>query len=502
MQQYFQIPSTETTQQKAVVDSVIDQVFNSMGIARTNVVFTDPHWNTAHDAGGTVGDTTEVKFEGSDFIEASVEEERDPMERIARGIGRTEERMVFVDKDIEVTLAPVRTRYNTTVTLRRTSSSRDLLLRWINNLNSLIDMGQQSIMVEAESYYLLPKNAIWVLWECWKASEVRVKRFDTFREFLNNGLDASATEVVDMAGTNKTAISFRCNHTRIEVVLDATEPEWNEEAGVYFAMFVIRFTYQRPEEVVVSYHHIINQTALPEVLRPQIDPPWVSNEEMVERSQYRAGVDQLAYFDRNIEWIRLPYSLLPLEQIQRINYPLRQWEVDVFASDILFQEDNMVNPTLFDLDDLPYVWDEHIAEYIRHCRLIDPTGMTGIIRMRLFSNSVIVDPKNYKWVDGETMNVEFNVDIKRHYFLLESALRDWRSIDLYPLQLYPKAAILLLRWLHPKFNIPPRWEDQDKLTPGDMDEIEDHLREDDGGRGTDKRLFFTVAHTSIITMRG
>lgn len=499
MQQNFQIPSVESTQQKAVVDGVLERVLQMTGIEREQIIFTDPHWNTAHQAGATLGEQTEVKYTGDNLITVSVEEERDEMERIARGVNLYVERKVFLDKDIQVSIAPVRTRYNVTVSLRRVSQSRDLLLKWTNNFNTILDMGQRSFITEAESYYYLPKNAIWVLWECWKASEVRVPRFEKFRDFLNNGLDDSVTELTDIAGTTNKAIAFRANHTRIEVVLDAMEPEWIEEEGVYHAEFVIRFVYQRPEEVRVNYPYIINQTALPDVLLPQIEPPFWSNEELVERSEYQRDLDGLAYFDRDIEWVRLPYSLLPKEQLERTHYPLKQWEVDVFASDVVFAEDNMVNPLVFRTEDLAYAWDPEIVRYLEHCRIIDPTGQSCIIRMRLFGEGAIVDPKRYEWKNGNEFWVNTNINVKHHYFVVESAIRDWRKLDLYPLHLYPKAAILLLRWLHPKFDIPKDWEDQDKLKPGDMDDIEDHIKETDGLE--DNHIFFTVAHTSILTFR-
>ena len=115
----------------------------------------------------------------------------------------------------------------------------------------------------------------------------------------------------------------------------------------------------------------------------------------------------------------------------------------MFGTDVAFGEENMIDPEVCSIDDLPYVWNADVVPYIEHCRTIDPTGQTGIIRMELFENGQIIEPRFYHWENGVFSLRNREVHVEKAYYLTESAIHDWRNLDLWPLHLYPKAAKVL-----------------------------------------------------------
>ncbi|AWN08932.1 hypothetical protein MLDJOKPK_00103 [Salmonella phage SPAsTU] len=494
MQQYFEIPSLDKTMRKAVVDGVVERVLNESGIDRAAVVYMDS-FNTAHQPGSTLGDETPVDYAAPNRVYVEVEEERDEMARINRQVGLAAELPFFHNTDDQVRAAPVRVMYNVTVTFRRVGPSRDELLRWTNRLDSLVDMGRYSTMTESEAYYLIPKPALKLLNECYIAAGTRVPKYDDFKDYLKAHFAPEVFTTGNVAGGQNT-LAVRYSPTRVETVYDVVSPTWDKDENHYEATFVVRFSYQRPEEIVVSYPYIINQTPLPDVWWPQIDPPWVSNEEDVARHQQQANLDGTWWINESHRFIRLPYLLCPYEQFERTHSPLKDKLVTVFGTDVGFGEENMSNPEICNVTDLPYVWNPELIPYIEHCRTIDPTGQTGIIRMELFEEGQIIEPRFYHWEDGVFSLRNRDVKVNKAYFLTESAIADWRGLDLFPLNLYPKAAKVLIEWLFPKWACPDWWWDLPVLPPSVIDDIDKLIP------NPDKRILLTVFNSSIIAIRG
>ncbi|EDI7383710.1 hypothetical protein CGA70_17420 [Salmonella enterica subsp. enterica serovar Mbandaka] len=490
MQQYFEIPSLDKTMRKAVVDGVVERVLNESGIERASVVFTDS-FNTAHQPGSTLGDETPVDYSAPNRVYVEVEEERDERARINRQVGLAAEIPFFHNPEDQVRAAPVRVMYNVTITLRRVGPSRDELLRWANRLDSLIDMGRYSTMTESEAYYLIPKPALKLLNECYIAAGTRVPKYDDFKAYLKAHFTPDVFTTGNVAG-GQNVLAVRYAPTRIETVYDVISPTWDNDENHYETSFVIRFSYQRPEEVVITYPYIINQTPLPDEWWPEIDPPFVSNEEGVQRHQQQKNLDGTWWINESRQFLRLPYLLSPTEQFERTHSPLKAKLLHVFGTDVAFGEENMIDPEVCSIDDLPYVWNADMVPYIEHCRTIDPTGQTGIIRMELFENGQIIEPRFYHWENGVFSLRNREVHVEKAYYLTESAIHDWRNMDLWPLHLYPKAAKVLIEWLFPDLDCPDWWWDKPVLPPSVIDEITKFYR----------RVLLTQFNTTIIAIRG
>ncbi|ANZ48091.1 hypothetical protein ASESINO_78 [Erwinia phage vB_EamM_Asesino] len=495
MQQYFELPSLDATIRKPIVDGVVQRVLNESGIDQASVIFEDEANDTAYQPGSTLGDEVPVDYASPERVYVEVEEERDEYARINRQVGMQAEPYFFENVDDQVRAWPVRTMYNMTITLRRHSASRDELLRWTNRLDSLIDMGRFSIMTEAEAFYYIPRPALHLINACYVAAETRVPKFDDFKAYLKAHFTPDVFVTGNVAGGQE-SLSVRYAPTRLETVYDVQVPAWDKDENRWEASFVIRFSYQRPEEIVVSYPYIINQTPLPEEYWPEIDPPWLSNEEDVQRHAQQRNLDSTWWINETRQLIRLPYLLSPTEQFHRTHSPLKSKLLHVFGTDVVFDADNMVNPHVVNVDDLPYVWNKDLLPYIEHCRAIDPTGQRGVFRTELFEEGQIIEPRFYHWENGTLSLRGRDVKVNKGYYLTESVIYDWRNFDLWPLQLYPKAAKVLIEWLFPNWDVPSWWWDLPKFPPSVDDDIKKLTPT------PDKRILLTIFNTTIFTMRG
>lgn len=493
MQQYFEVSSLDTTVRKAVVDGIVQRVLNESGIEEPDVVYLDA-FNTAHQPDSTLGEETNVEYASTQRVYVEVEEERDEMARINRQLGMGNEIPFFNNPVDQVKAWPIRTNYKVHITLRRNSQSQDELLRWTNRLNSLIDMGRYSLVTEAEAYYFIPKPLLKLLNETYIASETRVPKYASFAEYLKAYVHPSVFVTGNVAG-GQASLAVRFSPTRLEVVYDVTPPTWDKDEKHYEATFTIDFEYQKPEEVGCAYPYIINQTPLPDEYQPEIDPPWMANEESVERSDQQKEFDGTWWDNESRKLIRLPYLLCPAEQFHRVHTPLERIALPIFGTDVCFGEDNMDNPVVCTTDDLPYVWNPVLLPYIEHCRTIDPTGQRGVFRMELFENGILVQPSAYHW-EGNEFSLKHTIDVTKGYFLTERVIYDWRGMDMWPLQRYPKAAELLIKWLFPDWDTPDWWWDLPVLPPNVWDEIEKQTVRPEKG------LFLTVFNTTIIAIRG
>lgn len=493
MQQYFEIPSVDQTIRKSILDGIVYRVLAETGMTAEDVIFGESY-NTAHQVGSTVGEETAVAYDAPERIYVEVEEERDEYSRINRQVGMNVEIPFFNNAVDQVRVSPQLTGYNVTITLKRVAASKDELQRWVNRFDSLIDMGRYSLVTESEAYYLLPKPLLILLNACYVASETRVDTFTSFKDYLMAYFTDDVTTVANDAGKQDT-LSVRFAPTRIELVYNVNQPAWDKDENHYEASFDIHFQHRIPEEVVASYPYIINQTELPPEWWPQIDPPWVSNEERVKRSQTQAGQDSTWWINETRQLIQLPYLLAPLEQYRRLHYNWSDIALPIFGTDVAFGEDNMVSPTVFNIDDLPYVWNEALIPYINHCRRIDPTGMTGVFRFACFEEGLLIEPKLYNWDIDNNFKLNRTMNVRKNYFILETVIRDWRGIDLWPLQLYPKAAEVLIKWLFPEWDTKDEWWDLPKLPPSVIDRIPiDKFK--------DRDYYLTVFNTGILTMKG
>lgn len=490
MLQYFEIPSLDATMRKSMADGIIARVLLESGIDPKKVIYTDELEN-AQQPGATIGDTTDILYASPDLIEVEIVEERDEMERIARGVGLHRERYFFENKPDHVRAWASRVFYNVTVNIKRRSKSRTDLHRWCNRLNSLIDMGRYSTKLESESYFLIPMEALRLLNACYVAAETRVPRHASFKDYLKAYFSDEITVTTDVAG-QKNRLAVRHSPTRVEVVYDVNGPQTGKDENDWSASFSFSYRYQRPEEVLVEHPYILNQTPIAKEYFPQPEPPFLSNEEMVDRGIVQSMQDALAYEGTRPPLLQLPYLLSDEDQYLKLHRVRPAYEVPIFGTDIAFGVENMSNPDVLSLEQVPYTWVEPIREYIKYCRERDKSGQCCIFQYQLYKNTFYIEPTKYRW-DGEWLILEDEIDVTAQYYALEVLRTDWSNFPkqcLSILDKFPGVIDWIIDWLIPG-RVNPR-----PVKPTVPDVI-DHIDKDRPDNG----YWLTIFNTSIIDAR-
>lgn len=492
MLQYFEIPSLDATMRKAMADGIIERVLLESGLDPKKVIYTDDLEN-AQQPGATLGETQDILFSSPDIAEVEIVEERDEMERIARGVGRHRERYFFENKPDRVYGWAERVFYNVTVNITRRARSRSALHQWVNRLNSLIDMGRYSTMMESEAYYLIPMEALRLLNACYVAAETRVPKHESFKDYLKSYFSNEITVTSDVVGKNN-RLAVRHSPTRVEVVYEVTGPTANKEETDWSATLSFTYRYQRPEELAIEHPYILNQTPILKEYFPQPEPPFLSNEEAVERGIYQTQQDALAWEGKAPPLLQLPYLLSPEEQYLKLNRVRPQSEIVVFGTDIAFGEQNMANPAdVLDVDSLPYEWVIDIRRYIDYCRELDPTGACCVFQFQLFKNGYFIEPQHYKW-DRGWLTLKQDIDVTAQYYAIEVFRRDWnnfpaRCIDI--INRFPGVIGWIIEWLIPGLRPVPSVLPPAKDIGNELDKL----------NGQDSGLWLTVFNTSIIDAR-
>ena len=221
MMQYFEVASVDVSLRKAMLDGVVNKLLQESGVSDAEVVFAGDDDDTQAQPESRVGHQQELTFGASNKVYVDFTETRNDDNRHARGVGLNREVPVFYDHKRNIQLQPVMTQYDVEMTLRRNSRSKDKLQRWLNRLNSLLDMGRASTVIDVEAYYFIPMPALELLHACWEAINTMEPQYDTYKDYLKTYLHKSVTVLSAQTGKQK-RLAARFNATRVEVVYDTS----------------------------------------------------------------------------------------------------------------------------------------------------------------------------------------------------------------------------------------------------------------------------------------
>lgn len=500
MMQYFEVPSVDVSLRKAMLDGVVNKLLQESGVRDAEIVFTDDDNDTQAQPDSRVGHQHELTFGASNKVYVEFTETRNDDNRHARGVGLNREVPVFYDHKRDIQLQPVMTQYDVEMTIRRNSRSKDKLQQWLNRLNSLLDMGRASTVIDVESHYYIPMPALELLHAAWEAINTLEVVYPTYKDYLKKYLHKSVTVLSAQTGGQK-RLAARFNATRIEVVYDTSPITKEKQELNHHAELNVRFSYWRPDEMQCYHPVILRQTYIADKWMPQSEPTYLSNDILAEISTTQWCYEELAKWGA----VSLPYwqggakdaitAITPSRP--DANYP-------VWGTEIPFGKDNLKGP-VYILDakkDLPYTWNEDLQIYIDECREKDKTGKGCIINMMIYINRLPVSWDDLVWKGSELWYTK-DVNPDDVFYIVERVVIDWTVIlyeHLLILRDHPEAFDRLINWLCPEMGLPDRlvsgrvdWEDFDKVV--------DKMTGDKARERYSSAGMMTVMNTSIMTFR-
>ena len=468
MMQYFEVSSIDNSLRKAVLDGVVNKLLQESGVTSSEIVYSDDDNDTRAQAGSRIGTDRGVSYGVNGKTMVEFNEERNDDNRHARGIGLNRELPIFWDKATGTQLQPNMTQYDVELTVVRNSPSKDILQRWVNRLNSLLDMGRASTVFDVESFYYIPMPSIELLHAVWTAVNGAGVKYPTFTDYLKAHLHRSVTTTSGQSGGQK-RLAGRINLTRIEVVYDTTSPSRDKNESQFSAQLQVRFSYWRPDEVQCWYPTSIRQTLIAEKWREQPEPTYLSNDELVEMSNVQHSYDELAAWGV----IRLPVWEGGKDTANKVIPNRPNAEAPIWGVDVVFPEpDSSGNNDILGWDDLPITWDDSVQDYIDTCIEKDPSGKNCVINFVIYINGHPCSPDELEWINGRLV-LKINIDIEVTYYLTYRFILDWRQMvydDLLLLRDHADALNKIMDWVmpdKPKPGLLPSgkvdWEDFDKV---------------------------------------
>lgn len=498
MMQYFEVASVDVSLRKALFDGVVNKLLQESGVADAEVVFSDDDNDTQAQPGSRVGEQHELSFGASNKVYVEFTETRHTDNLHARGIGLNREVPVFYDHKRNIQLQPIMTQYDAELTIRRNSRSKDEMQRWLNRLNSLLDMGRASTVVDVESYYFIPMPALELLHASWEAINGLDVQYPTYKDYLKTYLHKSVTVLSAQTGKQK-RLAARFNATRIEVVYD-TSPIVKEKQDLHHsAELTVRFSYWRPDEMQCHHPVVMRQTYIAEKWQPQPEPTYLSNDILAEISETQECYEELAKWGA----VRLPYwQGAAKDALDVVTTPRPEATYPIWGVELPFGGDNLKAPC-YVLDykkDLPYKWGDAIQIYIDDCRAKDPTGKNCLISIVIHVNRAQLGWDKLKWEKDELYFLD-DVNPDDEFYIVDRVTVDWSVIDykdLLVLRDHPDALDRILDWLAPEMEKPDRtvsgrveWEEFDKIV--------DHFTGDKARERFRSSGMITVMNSSIIT---
>lgn len=446
MIQYFEIPSVDEAVKKNMFDAIIARVLLESGISDSEVVYKADDFNSVRQPNSQLGQTTDISFGQSEKVYIEITEEPDESERVSRGVGLDRHLPFFANRKYGIYLTPITRRYDVEIELSRNSASKDRLQRWCNRLNSMLDMGRYSLMTEGEFFYVVPPNALGLLRDCYDTLTKRKKIYDSLAAFLTDGFKDNIFTISNVAGGNK-SLAVRHKPTRVEVVYDIQGPKLDKKELGYEAGLSIRFSYEKPVEVLARHPTILNQSIMPEKWLPDINPPYLGDEYNVPRSQIQQGLDDVANYIEDM--IGLPWLESGEDSFGGITIPDNNNNSPVIGSDVIFEDDNLVNPDVININKLPVTFNKIVIDYINCCIAKDPYGRNCIIKMMFFKDGIYLGPTAGTWDFDGWWTYKGEIEITSRYYYCITIINNWALVtnDMVEcLRKHPAFVKLIFEW--------------------------------------------------------
>lgn len=446
MLQYFEIPSIDATVRKNIIDAIVEKVLINSGVKESELLYLDEDINTSRQPGTQLGEVSNFSYGQGERTLVEVTEEPDEMERVVRGVGLNRQVPFFHDKKFNVRVAPIMRRHDVEVTITRNSPSKEKLQRWCNRINSLIDMGQYTLITDAEFFYIIPTEALALLKDCHTALSQRLDNPPTLGDYLKDGFLAAVTKTTNVAGS-KASLAVRHTATRIEVIYDLDGPKKEKQEVGYSAVLRINFSYEKPMEVCARHPVALNQSMIDSKWLPTFEPPYLSNEVGVSKSDIQHALDYVANYYHNT--LKLPWLLTGEENYLAIQVPNRDSTTVIFGSDIIFGEDNMFKPDVVGLVDLPFELNQAILDYIFDCIAKDPHGKNCIFQIRFYKDGIPFPLEAGSWDSEGYWTFDGDIELSSNYYYTITFLNNWRYLDtdmLHILRHHPKVVKIIFEW--------------------------------------------------------
>lgn len=445
------IPNSDYTVARNAVMSVVQDLkaYTYMG-DDVNIMFPNDS-ELIPTKGSSIHDKSrKVEYLTKKVLHLEVQEDTDPEYMLNVHTTVNNNAPVFQDLEAELTVTPIYFKHSVTLTVKFRSDSRMEVVNWRNGIKTrLASGGQFGLLHTLQFNYGVPEGILSFIKEIHDIKERNYPTGENFKDYYTRLSSKRLTAVHDPSGAFR-SLALQESQTRVLGIYEFTDipekPQKDVDSATYTAEFIYKFSYSKPEFIVVQYPVSVFNELLPEkyVAFNNIDTSYRNRDTVANMNVYNFRKfemqEQVQTNDEVVGFVRYPEyddkKLLPTF----LGYKS-------FSSFLVSLDTNKMD--LLNLNQLgDYNFNEDVMEFIRE---VEWPYMTNPYKS-IFSISLQKDKKILSYhnvlIDKDlNISCRLPLDLRHQHRVVFDICTQWYMLDreaIERLLKYPKAFAWIL----------------------------------------------------------
>ena len=470
------LPDVEQSVSRPVIYAIIDQIFDITKMSKETRINYAGKNGTLGTPGTTLDEQSkEAIFANDRYTFVDVDETYQPGALQETHLFSHEHRAIFIDAETEVTLRPIYLTSDVVIQIRYHANSETEARRWYADMALKASMGRDCNLHTVSYKYSIPFPFVGLLEDIWKLREATAPYGESFKEYITNHASPRLTLFANRAG-EKAMLGVSETQTRIIGLFDIQGipelPVRESSTGSWEITFSYKFSYQRPDAVMVEYPIAVHNSFIP---RGYLDES-VKEDDPSKRETYNSkSYEALSAFECDKTMVQtrpsLPYFRIPAFDDFTIPCPL-QGMATIFTALCFLDDGRQDLLNLAELGDI--VIDSDILAFIKAEAPYITDEYKSLFHVEVYRNNANL-PKETFTVDSN-LNIKFTAPMDPRFkyrvrlaCVVRINMLQWSSIE--RLGNYPKAAVKLLSSMNELLRLNP-----DFVYLGDLPHLEEwHL---------------------------
>ncbi len=440
------LPDVKQSVFRPVVIDIVGQVKSWTKIAEDVPIFFSNKSGLLATAGSTLDDDKSrlMRTETQRRLEVTATEEYAEDQQITDISGKKGNIPVFVDRPIDLWVAPGYTSSKVTIEFEFKTQSEEEAERWRNDVTTRYIQGRYALDHQVTYSFNLPAPIWNLLLEVWTKREAVGGYGDTFEEYIEK-CGTNRLVVISNEANTQRQMTVAEKQDRIQGFFsftnDPEKAEYDKESGIHTVKFSYKFVYQRPNTVDMHYPIIVHQQLLKSKFIDFVNKRLEPDDRAVHRSQFLWG---LKPFEKQ-EFMRVikpqhAYMRIPSVDDFQLNYAFPGTAIFL----LVLLEQPEAQKFAFNLRELgDIVLDEDILEFIQaeEYQFIGIPGKS-IFHFEVYRNRELMGYPAVSIDSDLNLSITGDIDVRKEYRVRLSVFTDLGFIDKQAFERlcrYPKA---------------------------------------------------------------
>lgn len=262
----LEVPETHDSITRPVTTSIVRDLINYLGLPNnTSVKYTGSAGESAQ-SGSVLADRGEfTKFPFQNKVSVDLEETYLEEGVLNTAVLRRDNLPIFNDPQLMVSLRPVYTKTEATLSLRYRATSQVQAQKWRDTIRRRMTQGMQALLHEIIYHYPIPGVFHAVLSEIHDKRELVEGYNESFDEWLRKHYDTRMTVLSNLDGSRGIAVM---PEKQIQVqgwlsfVTEPEAPEKATEGDTWVVGFDYTYQYDKPTAMVIDYPIVVHNQLL------------------------------------------------------------------------------------------------------------------------------------------------------------------------------------------------------------------------------------------------